>query len=77
MSSNGTINIQRYPNPRKGKNSSVGCFTSLCKGEENLLHDNKNSSEIVPNPNIKSSFSIHINNDQLNTDINLLIEKYK
>ena len=77
MSSNGTINVQRYPNPRKNTNRSVGCFTSLCKGEDNLIHDNKNSSEIVPNPNIKSTFSIHYNNDQLNIDLNAFIEKYK
>ena len=77
MSGNGTINVKRYPNPRRGTNRSVTCFTSLCKGEDNLLHDNKNSSEIVPNPNIKSTFSIHYNNDQLNIDINTFIEKYK
>ena len=77
MSGNGTINVKRYPNPRRGTNRSVTCFTSLCKGEDNLLHDNKNSSEIVPYPNIKSSFSIHYNNDQLNIDINTFIEKYK
>jgi hypothetical protein len=77
MSSTGTIDVQRYPNPRKNTNRSVGWFTSLCKGEDNLLHDNKNSTEIVPNPNIKSTFSIHYNNDQLNIDLNAFIEKYK
>ena len=77
MSSNGTINVQRYNVPKKNGNKSIGCFTSLCKGEDNLMQDNKNSSEIVPNPNIKSTFSIHHNEDILNNDINLFIEKYK
>ena len=77
MSSNGTINVQRYPNPRKSTNKSIGCLTSLCKGEDNLMSDNKQSSEIVPNPQIKSSFSIHCTEDKLNKDIDLFIEKYK
>ena len=77
MSSNGTINVQRYNAPKKNGNKSIGCFTSLCKGEDNLMQDNKNSSEIVPNPNIKSTFSIHHNEDNLNKDLNLFIEKYK
>ena len=76
MSSNGTINVQRY-DPKKNNNKSIGCFTSLCKGEDNLVSDNKNSSEIVTNPNIKSSFTISYNEDKLNNDINIFIEKYK
>ena len=77
MSSNGTINVQRYNAPKKNGNKSIGCFTSLCKGEDNLMQDNKNSSEIVPNPNIKSTFSSYHNEDNLNKDLNLFIEKYK
>ena len=76
MSSNGTINVQRY-NPNKNNNKSIGCFTSLCKGEDNLVSDNKNSSEIVPNPQIKSSFLIKHNEDKLNNDLDLFIQKYK
>ena len=75
MSSNGTINVQRYP--KKNNNKSIGCFTSLCKGEDNIMADNKNSSEIVPNPNIKSTFSINHNDDALNKEINIFIDKYK
>ena len=74
MSSNGTINVQRY-NPNKNNNKSIGCFTSLCKGEDNLVSDNKNSSEIVPNPQIKSSFLIKHNEDKLNNDLDLFIQK--
>ena len=76
MSSNGTINVQRYPR-KNNNNKSIGCFTSLCKGEDNLMSDNKNSSEILQNPQIKSTFCINYNDDTLNKDINLFIEKYK
>ena len=75
MSSNATINVQRYNYPKKNNNKTIGCFTSLCKGEDNL--ENKNFSEIVPNPNIKSSFSIRYDENKLNNEINLFIEKYK
>ena len=75
MSSNGTINIQRYNYPKKGNNKTIGCFTSLCKGEDDL--ENKNCSEIVPNPNIKSTFSIIYDDNKLNYEINSFIDKYK
>ena len=55
MGGNGTINVQRHNIQRTDK--SIGCLTSLCKGEDNL-EDNKNASEIVPYP-IKSTFSIN------------------
>ena len=77
MSSNGTINVQRYNPKNNNNNKSIGCFTSLCKGEDNIVSDNKNTSEIVPNPNIKSSFCICHNENKLNNDLNAFIDKYK
>ena len=74
MGGNGTINVQRH-NIYKGADKSIGCLTSLCKGEDNL-EDNKNASEIVPYP-IKSTFSINHNDDTLNNDLNIFIKKYK
>ena len=77
ISGNGTTYItKRKVNNGKSKKSS-GCFTSLCKGEDDIDIDNKNSSEIVPIPQIKSSYCFHHNNDKLNTDLNNLIDKYK
>ena len=54
ISGNGTTYIsKRKPNNNKSKKSS-GCFTSLCKGEDDIYIENKNSSEIVPVPQVKS-----------------------
>ena len=77
ISGNGTTYItKRKSNNNKNRKSS-GCFTSLCKGEDDIDIDNKNSSEIVPIPQIKSSYCFHHNSDKLNTELNILIDKYK
>jgi hypothetical protein len=76
ISGNGAAYItKRKPNNKNKK--TVGCFTSLCKGEDDIDIDNKISSEIVPIPQIKSSFNFYHKDDKLNTQLNSLIEKYK
>ena len=72
ISGNGTT----YINNNKNKKLS-GCFTSLCKGEDDIDIDNKISSEIVPIPQIKSTFSIYHKDDKLNIDLNIIIDRYK
>ena len=77
ISGNGTTYISiRKPKNNKNKKSS-GCFTSLCKGEDDIDIANRNYSEIVPFPQIKSSFSIYHKDDKLNNDLNIFIDKYK
>lgn len=77
ISGNGTTYIsKRKPNNNKSKKSS-GCFTSLCKGEDDIYIENKNSSEIVPVPQVKSSFCFYHKDDKLNKDLNIIIDKYK
>ena len=77
ISGNGAVYISiKKKNISKNK-KSVGCFTSLCKGEDDIVIENKNSSEIVPFPQIKSSFCISHKNDKLNNDLNTIIDKYK
>ena len=68
--------IKIKPNNKSKKSS--GCFTSLCKGENNidLEIENKNPSQIVI-PQIKSSYIFYHKNDKLNTELNIIIEKYK
>ena len=77
ISGNGAVYISiKKKNISKNK-KSVGCFTSLCKGEDDIVIENKNSSEIVPFPQVKSSFCISHKNDKLNNDLNTIIDKYK
>jgi hypothetical protein len=77
ISGNGTTYITKRKSNNNKNKKSAGCFTSLCKGEDDIDIDNKNSSEIVPIPQIKSSYCFHHNSDKLNTDLNILIDKYK
>ena len=77
ISGNGTTYITKRKSYNNKNKKSAGCFTSLCKGEDDIDIDNKNSSEIVPIPQIKSSYCFHHNSDKLNTDLNILIDKYK
>ena len=77
ISGNGTTYIAKKKPTNNKKRKSVGCFTSLCKGEDDIDIENKISSEIVPIPKIKSSFNFFHKNDKLNTDLNIIIDKYK
>ena len=77
ISGNGTTYIAKKKPNNSRKKKSVGCFTSLCKGEDDIDIENKISSEIVPIPQIKSSFNFFHKNDKLNTDLNNIIDKYK
>ena len=77
ISGNGTTYISRKKTNNNKSKKSGDCFTSLCKGEDDLDNDNKNSSEIVPIPQIKSTFSIYHQDDKLNIDLNTIIDKYK
>ena len=76
ISGNGTTYITKRKSNHKNK-KNIGCFSSLCKGEDVIEIDNKISSEIVPIPQIKSSFTFYHKDDKLNTDLNFLIDKYK
>ena len=76
INGNGNTYIaKRKPSNKNSK--TVGCFSSLCKGQDNIDKDNKISSEIVTNPKIKSSFNFYHKNDKLNIELNSLINKYK
>ena len=77
ISGNGAVYISNKKKNFSKNKKSVGCFTSLCKGEDDIIIENKNSSEIVPFPQIKSSFCISYKNDKLNDDLNSIIDKYK
>lgn len=74
ISGNGTTYIKKIKPNHKIKEGS-GCFT-LCKGDVDIYIENKNSSEIISFPQIKSSFSFYHKDDKLNTDLNNIIDKY-
>jgi len=70
----GTTNIKKIKANKKIK-EDVDCF-ALCKGDVDIYIENKNSSEIIPFPQIKSSFRFYHKDDKLNTDLNNIIDKY-
>ena len=77
ISGNGTTYITKRKQNNNKSRKSAGCLSSLCKGEDDVDIENKNSSEIVPIPQIKSSYCFHHNDDKLNTNLNNIIDKYK
>jgi len=76
ISGNGSIYIVKKKQVKKSK-KATGCLSSLCKGEDDIYIENKNFSEIVPIPQIKSSFNFFHEDNKLNTDLNNIISKYK
>lgn len=77
ISGNGTTYIAKKKSNNSKNKKSVGCFASLCKGEDVIDIENKISSEIVPIPQIKSSFHFYHKDDKLNTKLNSIIDEYK
>lgn len=76
ISGNGSIYIVKKKQIKQNK-KAAGCLSSLCKGEDDLYIENKNFSEIVPIPQIQSSFNFFHEDNKLNTDLNNIISKYK
>ena len=76
ISGTGSIYIVKKKQIKKS-NKATGCLSSLCKGEDDIYIENKNFSEIVPIPQIKSSFNFFHEDNKLNTDLNIIISKYK
>ena len=74
ISGNGTTYIKKRKVNNKIK-ETADCF-ALCKGDVDIYIENKNSSEIIPFPQIKSSFRFYHKDDKLNTDLNNIIDKY-
>ena len=74
ISGNGTTYIKKRKANSKIK-EAADCF-ALCKGDVDVYIENKNSSEIIPFPQIKSSFRFYHKDDKLNTDLNNIIDKY-
>ena len=68
---------KKTPNSKKQKDY-LGCFGYLCKGKDNIDIDNKACTDIYyPQQKIQSTFIINHKDDELNTNINKLIEKYQ
>ena len=76
ISGNSSIYIVKKKHIKKSK-KNTGCLSSLCKGEDDIYIENKNFSEIVPIPQIKSSFTFFHEDNKLNNELNSIISKYK
>ena len=72
--------VSRNPKKKQSLKKSkeyIGCFGSLCKGQDNMEIDNKASTDVYPMQKIQSTFIINHNNDELNNNISKVIFKYK
>jgi hypothetical protein len=74
ISGNGTTYIKKRKASNKIK-EAADCF-ALCKGDVDIYIENKNSSEIIPFPQIKSSFHFYHKDDKLNANLDNIIDKY-